>query len=285
VTDLLRQQGTRAQENAVKLLYQITDADNATIESDLSVPATVGARWWADYMRGGPRIEKLGAWEDREATEVAIRRVMLRIQDEPANPTEIDRFEKTLAEACERQLESFLGWKEPMTHIQLSTDYGPEGLLRDAATHHRVGGFPGKSLMAIGLFSVTISAGYHQSDQFLWFPIDGEGNRLYPTIERSVVLDKELDQVTIKVTRKETWKRSLEALHADITEKLPEIERRKAEIKEKFRSNRKEVTEEEQTFYERNSGNPLFWTNYQIKQLEVQPDHARSLQRGLATAR
>jgi hypothetical protein len=300
-----------------RVIYRVLDrpdgADNPIeIEVDLEGICRFGARWWADYARGGPRMKDVGP--GYHATWASALMLMNDMKIPQASADALDRFEADLASSTADRLSHLLAPspgspKDWIPHMTLSTDYGPEGILRDCCAMHKVWSIPGKTMMTAGLFEVSVHGYAGSNEQWLWFPVDADGHRIYatqgteegsPAVRHEVrvreeerrfpgeaegdpeVIEKiqvEYDVYVVDAVHKDTVLAQIAEKRARLEAKLPEIAVRRAELKKKRDERHDEMTQEEYRFLERHyeTEQPFFWHDQARKRIEEEPDHADAI--------
>ena len=124
---------------------------------DIHEAAEVAARWWAERIVGNTR-------HDNGDTNLssAFAMWMADAGQETPSRAQIETFEAAVI----RGIEEF-PYKPP---VCLCSDYGPGGVLLDAANEARINvlNFPFKTNMFVEPNQVRVSAGYAQPYETIW---------------------------------------------------------------------------------------------------------------------
>lgn len=134
----------------------------------VSLAARTAARWWADQLRGGSKLDMGADSKQGEMAEI-MGQILQRKQLDGMQPDSINAFEEKLAEAIEKNLSQ-------SGRASFGVDYHPDMILADAAeaTELQLGmaTLPWKTQMWVYPDKVEVSAGYGAPAQEVPFLAD-----------------------------------------------------------------------------------------------------------------
>ena len=134
----------------------------------ISLAARTAARWWADQLRGGSKLDMGADSKPAEMAEI-MGQILQRKELDGMQPDSINAFEEKLAEAIEVQLSEY-------GRATFGVDYHPDMILADAAeaAELQLGmtTLPWKTHMWVNPTKVEVSAGYGAPAQEVPFLTD-----------------------------------------------------------------------------------------------------------------
>ena len=125
----------------------------------------IAAAWWRKRLETKANLGNFKVTESDDPAGGDIMALMALAMGTRANekPEALDKFEEELAKIIKEKTESY-------SDFTLSTDYGPDFNLSDAARRARLQSpiFPVKTVMHISKEKVTVSLGYHGRTEVLY---------------------------------------------------------------------------------------------------------------------
>lgn len=134
----------------------------------ISLAARTAARWWADQLRGGSKLDMGADSRPAEMAEI-MGQILQRKQLDGMQPDSINAFEEKLAEAIDVQMANY-------GRATFGVDYHPDMILADAAEaaglQLGMATLPWKTHMWVEPTKVEVSAGYGAPAQEVPFLTD-----------------------------------------------------------------------------------------------------------------
>lgn len=134
-------------------------SESVETQSVIHEAAVAAAEWWARFLSGELGSKNYGAEDGMSAI---LPYVAVSTESEEENV--VEKFKRALVTRIERMAEH-------TSYITISTDYGPEDMLRNAlidASAKNYSAFPWKTLMSVTPESVTVAEGYGAQMKPVW---------------------------------------------------------------------------------------------------------------------